>query len=48
MLLGHEVWTDGCIYRGHWAKQQMNGEGVFEYPDGRKYEGRTPGTQLDG
>jgi hypothetical protein len=21
------------------AKQQMDGEGIFEYPDGRKYEG---------
>ena len=21
------------------AKQQMHGEGIFEYPDGRKYEG---------
>ncbi len=28
---------DGKVYTGQWIDNKMNGKGVFQWPDGRKY-----------
>jgi hypothetical protein len=32
-------WADGRIFEGDWKNNKMEGQGVFTWPDGRRYEG---------
>ena len=37
--LGTFTFSDGRIYTGEWRNGVKYGKGVFEWPDGRKYDG---------
>lgn len=36
---GKNIWPDGKEYSGDWVNNLMEGDGNFNFADGRKYEG---------
>ena len=39
LLQGEYTFRNGAKYRGHYENSKKSGRGVFEYPDGSRYEG---------
>ena len=37
--LGILKFSDGCKYQGNYVNDKFEGQGVFTWPDGRKYDG---------
>ena len=34
------IWTNGDNYEGEWLKDQMHGNGIYNFPNGTRYEGK--------
>lgn len=37
--MGKFTWPTKKTYEGLWKNNKMEGNGIFHWPDGRKYEG---------
>jgi hypothetical protein len=39
LVKGKYIWNDGSFYQGDWVENKISGSGVYNWADGRKYEG---------
>ena len=37
--MGKYTWSDGKIYDGQWEENEMHGQGLLVWKDGRRYFG---------